>query len=152
VSVPLFAIIGGFGLDVGFEYAITPFASARLNVRYLVFGLFDEDTARFSALRLALEGRWYPQGNAPQGWFVSGSAQFDIFFDPFHRFLSFSVFAGGGYKAIFGSGQRGAFVVEPRLDFGLPLFSPFDSFEWSGYNILWGTGGPHLSVPIGVAF
>jgi len=154
VTVPIIAIVsGGFGMEVGFEYAITPSASARLSARYMGF---RGDGEMLSMFRIALEGRWYPQGNALQGWFVSGSAQMDAispFGDNDFEGSRISVFAGGGYKAVFEGSQSPAFFVEPRLDFGLPLnLLVSGDFSWWLAYLLLGMGGPRFSVPIGVTF
>ena len=120
---PLFlgAITGGFGISAGFEYAPIEFASARLNVHYIGFN-YPDSSGSDSIFRLNLDGRWYPQGNAVRNWFLNGGLQFQRLSESFmdseaETTNALSFVAGVGYKVVFRSSQRAAFVMEPALGF-----------------------------------
>lgn len=155
---PLFSegVRPNFGIDIGFEYAPIPHVSSKVNFRFIAPG---SPWVWSGSMRVSLEGRWYPQGNYVQGWFASGSIQFQR--SPRLRgrldLHTFSFFIGGGYKAVFNGGKRAAFVMEPRLDFGREItgrvanyyrFFDMDVFD------LWEAGiyGPRFRLPVGVAF
>jgi len=131
------AVLGGFGLEAGFEYAPVPFASARVNVRFVGFDplrLVDGDTGgvrtMVSLLRLNMDGRWYPGGDYVRGWFFSGglqyqriaaSASFTIDGATVGAGVGFgtvSFFTGVGHKLVFRSQQRTAFAIEAAMDLG----------------------------------
>jgi len=151
--------MGGFGFDVGFEFAFDREFSTRFGLRYLAFP--DPDTGdRFSLFRLSWDGRLYPQGNYLRGWFISIGTQFQSTSETSPageamRANTVSFFAGGGYKAIFGAGQTGpAFVLEPTLDVGWRI-SPYlfgaDALS-STDGWIRGTNGPRFRLPVGMAF
>jgi hypothetical protein len=78
--VPLIGglILGGFGINVGFEFAPIPTASVKANIYYVGFDpvkFVDGNTqgkSNASLFRANLEGRWYPSGNYVSGWFLNG--------------------------------------------------------------------------------
>jgi len=147
---------GSFGMDIGFEYAITRHASAKVNLRHTHAQMF----------RARLEGRWYPQGNYLEGWFVGGSLQLQrqLRRDPLHcRCLgeptpwiwvnhgSFSV--GGGYKTVFQEGPgRTAFVLEPAMDLRWAIIPRVGlAFFHMDYWIS-GLNGLIFRTPLGITF
>ena len=144
-----------FCMDIGFEYAPVPSAAVKVNLRY------EHD--RF--FRVSAEGRWYPQENYLNGWFVGSTLQFQHIFklshflwdtteEVNHSVNIFSVFIGTGYKAIFGS-ERTAFAIEPAVDFGWPVaLGRFIEYPYNYDFSPWmaGVGGLRFKVPIGVAF
>jgi len=171
------SLLGGFGIDAGFEFAPLQAASVRANVRYVGFSPFifdfvyyEEDAgsarARLSMLRFNLEGRWYPGRNYVQGWFLSGALQFQrlmasgsIFVDDTELsegigMNTWSAFAGLGYKIVFRSSQRAAFIMEPAIDVGWRLASEIPhevlSIPFTGWMM--GTNGLRFSLLLGAAF
>ena len=170
------SLLGGFGLDAGFEFAPLRAASVRANVRYIgftpfIFEFVDyEDSgsasARLSMLRFNLEGRWYPGRNYLQGWFLSGALQFQRLAASGSIFVNdeelaggigmntLSAFAGLGYKIVFRSSQRAAFMMEPILDLGWRIASDIPreilSIPFTGWMM--GTNGLRFSLLFGAAF
>ena len=162
------AMFGGFGMDAGFEYAFAPFASVKANVRFvnidpLRFNAVDADYGfrpRASQLRYNLEGRWYPQENYVQGFFLNGNLQYQRLFatssievndeEMDASINTLSGFVGVGYKAVFRSTRRHAFVMEPALDLGWRIFCDGDLVPPLGQ--LLGTGGVRFRVLFGAAF
>jgi hypothetical protein len=130
-----------------------------------------------SALRFSLEGRWYPAQNYLEGFFVGGGLQFHRLmasgslsisyegeserFDATEGMNTFGVFAGLGYKAVFGK-SRVAFTLEPVLDFAWPIMSdiPFKDMndglgsDMAGNVAGWALGvlGPRFRLLFGLAF
>ena len=172
------SLLGGFGVDAGFEFAPLQSFSVRANARYVGFRPFifdfvdyaDEDsgsaTARLSMLRFNLEGRWYPGGNHVEGWFLSGALQFQrlaasgsIFVDETELsdgigLNTLSAFAGLGYKIVFRSSQRAAFFIEPLIDVGWRITSeiPRDVLSVPFVGWMMGTNGLRFSLILGAAF
>jgi len=162
------AFSGGFGVDVGFEYAFTRSLSAKVNFRFINLDPFNFDFVdsedsfrpRASQLRFNLEGRWYPQENFVQGLFLKGNLQFQrlsssgsLSWDDEEMdtlINTFSAFAGLGYKAVFGSTRRHAFVMEPILDVGWRVVSDWAFVPPLGYIL--GTAGVRFRLLFGVAF
>jgi len=173
------SLLGGFGIDTGFEFAPVSIASVRANVRFLGFSpanfgfvSYDEENgtgsvnARLSLLRLNLEGRWYPGGNYVQGWFLGGALQFQRIAASASLFVddaelsggigmnTWSAFVGIGHKIVFRSSQRAAFMIEPILDLGWRLASdiPGDVLAIPFTGWMMGTNGLRFSVLFGAAF
>jgi hypothetical protein len=84
-------ILGGFGINAGFELAPVEWASLKANIYYIGFdplkligepidydgeGMMQKITSNVSLLRVNLEGRWYLSGNYVSGWFLNGGLQF----------------------------------------------------------------------------
>lgn len=162
------ATLGGFGADVGFEYALTQSISMKINVRYISI-----DPLRFDAVnaddgfrpmasqfRLNLEGRWYPQRNFVQGWFINGNLQYQRLFATSSLTVddeemdtlinTFSAFVGFGYKVVFRSSQRPALVMEPLLDVGWKIAS--DGAIVPPLNQVLGAGGVRFRLLFGASF
>ena len=138
------AFLTGFGMEAGFEYAPVASASIKPSVRVITFnpvgfsGIdidIDAPSVRFWLLRASLEGRWYPQNKYAKGWFLGGSLQFqtiganasfnldDEAISASQWFNMLSLFARAGYKVVFPSTSRVAFVMEPQVDLGWVLYS-----------------------------
>ena len=173
-------VLGGFGLNLGFEYAPIQQFAGKFNIQYVGFDplkwggvVFDGDDSvntrlHLYMLRMNLEGRWYPQSRYVHGWFVLGGLQYhrlgasaSVSLDDFSAnegagFDTVGIVAGVGYKAIFGSGRAG-FVFEPMLDITFPIFSdiPFRDMDVIARNmlgILLGVRGVRAGLLFGVAF
>jgi len=170
------SLLGGFGVDAGFEFAPLPNTSVRANVRYIGFSplAFDfvsyEDSvsgrARVSMLRFNLDWRWYPGRNYVKGWFLSSGLQFqrlaasaslivgDEELAEGVGFNTLSTFAGLGHKIVFRSSQRAAFIMEPKLDIGWRIASNIPdavfSIPFTGW--IMGTNGLRFSLLFGAAF
>ena len=168
------ALVDGFGMEAGFEFAPARFAAAKINVQYIGFGLrrlgvmYDDDSygnGVVSMLRVNLDGRWYPQGNFVRGWFVNGGLQFHRIAAPASLFdedgtwggnrglNTFSVLAGVGYKLVFRSSQRAAFVLEPGLDFIWQVASQMPRVPGDFLlGAILGTRGVRFNMLLGAAF
>jgi len=162
------ATMGGFGVDAGFEYALTESFSMKANVRFISIDplrfdiVYAEDgfRPRASQLRFNLEGRWYPRAQYVQGWFLNGNLQYQRLFATSSLTVddeelatsinAFSAFVGLGYKAIFRSSHRHAFIMEPLLDVGWRIAS--DSDLILPLDQMLGMGGVRFRLLFGVAF
>jgi len=161
------AALGGFGIDTGFEYALTQSVSMKANVRFITFDPLRFDIVhdegfrpRASQLRFNLEGRWYPQENYVHGLFLNGNLQYQRLFATSSLVVddeeldtvinTFSAFVGVGYKVVFRSTRRHAFVMEPLLDVGWRIASDSTLVPPLGYVL--GTNGVRFRLLFGVAF
>ena len=168
------SLLGGFGVEAGFEYAPISSFSTKVNFSYTGFdpSRFDlvevEHKAGFTRLglslfRVNLEGRWYPQKHYLSGWFVGGNAQFyRILAIPAAAFTiddkeinngivdTWSLFATVGYKVVFRSKQRAAFFIEPVLDLGWKIYSDLPDTPF----LAWLLGGARVrfNLTLGAAF
>jgi hypothetical protein len=129
-----------------------------------------------STLRFSLEGRWYPAQNYLHGFFLSlglqyhqitGSVSLEIDYDEKSYdfnikkgFNTYGLFAGLGYKAIYGK-NRVAFSLEPVLDFAWPISSDIPFADMSDdlgslasfmVGTALGVRGPRFRLLFGVAF
>ena len=162
------AALGGFGIDAGFEHALTQSVSMKANVRYISFDPLSFDTVasgdgfrpRASQLRFNLEGRWYPQENYVRGLFLNGNLQYQRLFATSSLVVddeeldtlinTFSAFVGVGYKVIFRSTRRHAFVMEPLLDLGWRIASDSALIPPLGHVL--GANGVRFRLLFGMAF
>ena len=133
-----------------------------------------------SSLRFTLEGRWYPMEKSVHGLFANGGLQFQQLFGKFslyerdwvsdidpdkpgHEVLkptselnnnsTFGIYAGLGYKFIFGKSRSGL-IIEPTLDY---IWSAnFGSFlaKLNNDSLYWQLGiqGVRFAVHIGASF
>jgi hypothetical protein len=173
--LPLIAgtLLGGFGMNTGFEHAFIRPASVKANIYFIGFNpgnMIDitEINGYFSMGRFNLMGRWYPLENFVHGWFFNGGMQYHylmgvILYDEKARtgiqewYNTFGLHLGAGYKAIFGKG-RANFVLEPSLDYVFPLYSdlpfmnevPVITSNYIGWIL--GIKGFRFELLMGVAF
>jgi hypothetical protein len=120
-------LLGGFGINAGFEFAPVKWASLKANIYYIGFDplkfvgepLVYEDEygdgyddgyeeefflptgSNISLFRVNLEGRWYPSGNYVSGLFVNGGLQF-------HRLSASASFSLS--DAEMGKGMMGVYI------------------------------------------
>ena len=165
---PILTAVGnqGFGIDLGFEYAITPSVSTKLSVRYHnALSRWHEEAIRVWKLRTNLEGRLYPQGNYLKRWFLSGNLQFVTAPISAHGSSSpiepdtslaaaVSFYPGAGYKLVFRNRQRTAFALEVSAEIGMPIVSGFprDRNGQVPADSAVFTSGPRLNFQFGVVF
>jgi hypothetical protein len=149
-------IAGGFGFEMGVEYAPVQMASVKGSIYYIGFDptkWFNVDTsgnANFSILRVSLEGRWYPAEQYVKGFFLNGgfyyhqvNAALKWEGGNFGTGLStWGFYLGLGSKRVTGNG-RVSFSFEPTIDLTWPLSSeiPFDELDVFSSNLLgWALG------------
>ena len=168
---PLFmsSFLGGFGINAGYEYALGPYGSLKINGTYMgfrswEFDYYDDNIENYfvALLRFNAEGRWYPMGDYFKRWFLGGGLQYHwISISPFvddknanQGAHSVSLVLGVGYKFIIGK-PRAALVIEPLLEYAARIYSGLESDTWSYFNPfewLLGINGPRFSLLFGVAF
>jgi hypothetical protein len=160
-------LLGGAGINAGFEFAPISWASVKANIYYIGFDflkfvgdpVFDDEeiigpgSLNISLFRANLEGRWYPSGDYVSGLFLNGGLQFhrisastslpisDVNFGKSKTSIyidTWGICFGGGYKAVVGKNRAG-FIIEPMLDFTWPLRSdiPFDELGIEGNFLGW---------------
>jgi hypothetical protein len=145
-------IMGGFGLNAGFELALHKSIAVKANLYYIGFDPlqfigFSDDmmgleeggtiTSNVSLFRANAEARYYLDGMYLEGWFINLGAQFHrisasarvtldempgAYAETGIGFNTFGVCAGAGYKMILGTGRVG-FVMEASLDYTHPIFT-----------------------------
>ena len=151
--VPLYVgtSLGGFGANLGYEFAPISQFSTKLTLQYIGFDplnfygtsmtLDDDDEggqidgrANISLVRVNAEGRWYWDQKYVQGVFLTGGLQYHLLSASVNLNLddddireggvynSLGLGIGGGYKALFGRG-RAAFALEPSLEYFFVLHS-----------------------------
>jgi len=162
------AIFDGYGIDLGFEYALKPAVSLRLGARFANIRVddgaagYEEEWA--SLFAVSLDGRWYPQQNFISGWFLSAGIQGMLAPSSAAPLLTgeegdgsmlhaVSFFPGVGHKWVFRSPRRAAFALEGMVDIGflltanVPRNGPDLPPSW-----MLGSTGPRASVFLGAAF
>jgi hypothetical protein len=145
-------VMGGFGINAGFELALLKSVSVKGNLYYIGFDPlkfvgFNDDmmgfeeggtiTSNVSLFRVNAEARYYPEGEYLKGWFVNGGVQFHrisasarvtsdgvpgAYAESGIGFNTFGACAGIGHKLIFGTNRVG-FVLEALLDYTHPFFT-----------------------------
>jgi hypothetical protein len=175
-------VMGGFGINAGFEVSLLKWLSVKGNIYYigfdpLQFAGFNEIeiegegtyTSNVSLFRANAEARYYPDGGYLKGWFLNGGVQFHrlsasarvtsdempgAYAEAGIGFNTLGICAGTGYKLIFGKGRVG-FVLEPSLDYTFPLFTEIPQagdFADVIVGSLLGTRGFRASLLFGAAF
>jgi hypothetical protein len=151
-------VAGGFGFEMGVEYAPVEMASVKASVYYFGFDptkfFAAEQTsgakADLSLFRVSLEGRWYPAEQYVKGFFLNtGFYYHQVSADVKYEGANFGaglgtwgIYIGLGTKKISGNG-RVAFSFEPTVDLTWPLSSeiPFDQMgTFAGNFVGWALG------------
>jgi hypothetical protein len=174
-------VLGGFGINAGFEISLLKLLSVKGNIYYLGFDPLkfvgyseieadgNSYTGNVSLFRANAEARYYPAGEYLEGWFVNAGVQYHrisasarvkhdempgAYEEAGIGFNTFGICVGGGYKLIFETGRVG-FVLEPVLDFTWPLFTEiprFNDFTDVIIGSLLGIRGFRAGLLFGAAF
>jgi hypothetical protein len=145
------ALLGGFGIGLGYEHKVADNISALVNVNYIGFtidgGVYDDDL-EFLGIAIGLGARYYPLNNPVKGLFVNIDGIYtytNIKYGEVAISNLFELRLLAGWKFIF----RSDFFLEPGISYTLA----FGEVNLpTGSESVPPVGGPGFWLGLGFAF